>query len=303
MNLLEQLKNRIPSLQTSTMIEQINKGFSNDNKYVVKMADGKKYLLRTAAIDQYERKKSEFNLITDLQNYCIQSPQPIAVGKIEELNLCYYLLSYIEGEDARELLPFYSIQDQYKIGLSAGIDLAKIHAVRAPASIDHWYDRIMKKHQKYVKAYWSCGLKIRGDYEVINFIDKNERLLINRPSRIQHDDFHVGNIIVENRQYAGIIDFNRYDWGDPYHDFLKVGLFSREVSIPFSIGQINGYFNEEIPEDFWTLYSIYLGMSIFSAIVWTIKVVPENLNEMIERIYQILEEHKNFELTKPIWFK
>ncbi|KOP71133.1 aminoglycoside phosphotransferase family protein [Cytobacillus solani] len=303
MNLLEQLKNRIPSLQTSTMIEQINKGFSNDNKYVVKMADGKKYLLRTAAIDQYERKKSEFNLITDLQNYCIQSPQPIAVGKVEELNLCYYLLSYIEGEDARELLPFYSIQDQYKIGLFAGIDLAKIHAVRAPASIDHWYDRIMKKHQKYVEAYWSCGLKIRGDYEVINFIDKNERLLINRPSRIQHDDFHVGNIIVENRQYAGIIDFNRYDWGDPYHDFLKVGLFSREVSIPFSIGQINGYFNEEIPEDFWTLYSIYLGMSIFSAIVWTIKVVPENLNEMIERIYQILEDHKNFELTKPIWFK
>ncbi|WP_102272993.1 aminoglycoside phosphotransferase family protein [Cytobacillus massiliigabonensis] len=303
MNLLEQLQNRIPFLQTSTMIEQINKGFSNDKKYVVKLADGKKYLLRTAAIDQYDRKKSEFDLITDLQNYRIQAPFPIEVGKIAELNLSYYLLTYIEGEDARDLLPFYSTKDQYEIGLSAGFDLAKIHAVQAPAKVDRWYSRIIKKHQDYIEAYRICGVKIRGDHEVIEFIDKNEQFLINRPNRFQHDDFHVGNIIVKDRQYAGIIDFNRYDWGDPYHDFLKVGLFSREVSIPFSIGQINGYFNKEIPEDFWMLYSIYLGMSIFSAIVWTIKVAPHNLNEMIERSYLILEDHKNFELIKPVWFK
>lgn len=303
MNLLVQIKDKIPSLQSSIMIEQINKGFSNDKKYVVKMADGKKYLLRTAAIDQYDRKKSEFDLITDLQNYCIQSPYPIEVGRIEELGLSYYLLTYIEGEDARDVLPLYSVQEQYEIGLAAGEDLAKIHNVRAPALIEPWYSRIIKKHQKYVEAYQTCGVKIQGDDKVIQFIDKNEQFLIKRPNRFQHDDFHVGNIIVENRKYAGIIDFNRYDWGDPYHDFLKVGLFSREVSIPFSIGQINGYFNDEIPEDFWTLYSIYLGMSIFSAIVWTIKVAPRNLYEMIERSYQILEDHKNFEIIKPVWFK
>ncbi|WP_313799905.1 aminoglycoside phosphotransferase family protein [Cytobacillus sp.] len=303
MKLLEGFQKRIPFLQTSTMMEQINKGFSNDNKYVVKMADGKKYLLRTAAINEYDRKKSEFDLLADLQNYCIRSPDPIEVGRIEELGLSYYLLTYIEGEDARDVLPLFSTQEQYEIGLAAGKDLAKIHTVRAPASIEPWHSRIIKKHQKYVEAYQTCGVKIQGDDKVVQFIDKNEQSLTKRPNRFQHDDFHVGNIIVENRNYAGIIDFNRYDWGDPYHDFQKVGLFSREVSIPFSIGQINGYFNEEIPENFWTLYSIYLGMSIFSAIVWTIKVSPETLNEMIERCYQILEDHKNFEIIKPIWFK
>jgi hypothetical protein len=28
-------------------------------------------------------------------------------------------------------------------------------------------------------------------------------------------------------------EFYRYDWGDPIHEFYKLALFSREVSIPF----------------------------------------------------------------------
>lgn len=41
--------------------------------------------------------------------------------------------------------------------------------------------------------------------------------------------------------YSMRLVFNRMNWGDPIHDFLKAGMFSSEVSIPFSIGQIKGY--------------------------------------------------------------
>ncbi|MCE7792052.1 aminoglycoside phosphotransferase family protein [Salipaludibacillus sp. CUR1] len=37
-----------------------------------------------------------------------------------------------------------------------------------------------------------------------------------RPNLFQHDDFHLGNIIVNNKKFAGVIDFNRYDWGRSY---------------------------------------------------------------------------------------
>jgi aminoglycoside phosphotransferase (APT) family kinase protein len=67
----------------------------------------------------------------------------------------------------------------------------------------------------------------------MEFIEKNERYIKNRPNLFQHDDFHAGNIIVKENRYAGVIDFNRYDWGDPIHEFYKLALFSREVSIPF----------------------------------------------------------------------
>lgn len=303
MDAIEQLRERISSLQACTKIEVIQKGFSEDIKYVVHFIDGKKYLLRTAAIELYPRKKEEFNILRNLQKFDAQTPNPIEIGEIPDLGLCYYLLSYIEGGDARDLLPSYSSSIQYEIGFRAGKDLKKINAIQASSSIDSWYERKMKKFKNYFDAYRSCGIKINSDNKVIEFIEKNERSLINRPNHFLHDDFHVGNLIVKDAQYAGVIDFNRFDWGDPYLEFLKVGLFSREVSIPFSIGQIHGYFNNEIPNNFWLLYSVYLGMELFSAIVWTKKVVPEKLDEMIERIEQIVEDHKGFELTKPIWFK
>ncbi|MDQ0257325.1 aminoglycoside phosphotransferase (APT) family kinase protein [Evansella vedderi] len=36
-----------------------------------------------------------------------------------------------------------------------------------------------------------------------------------RPVVLQHDDFHCNGL------YNGMIDFNRFDWGDTWHDFYK----------------------------------------------------------------------------------
>lgn len=303
MDAIEQLREKIPSLQASTKIVVIHKGFSNDVKYVVHFEHGKKYLLRTATIDQYPRKKEEFEILCKLGSHDVQTPNPIDIGAIPDLGLCYYILSYIEGEDARDFLPSYSSSVQYEIGFNAGKDLKKINSIQAPASIGPWYERKMIKFKNYFEAYRTCGITFSGDNKVIEFIEKNERALMNRPNHFLHDDFHVGNLIVNDGKYAGVIDFNRFDWGDPYFEFHKVGLFSKEVSIPFSIGQIRGYFINEIPNHFWQLYSVYLGMEFFSAVVWTNKVAPEKLAEMLERLEHILEDHKGFELTKPIWFK
>lgn len=74
------------------------------------------------------------------------------------------------------------------------------------------------------------GIKIDNDDKVINYIESNAHYLKDRPNQFQHDDFHLENIILKDKKYAGVIDFNNYDWGDPFHDFVKVSLFSRETS-------------------------------------------------------------------------
>lgn len=56
----------------------------------------------------------------------------------------------------------------------------------------------------------------------INHLPKN---MINEcPCHIEcflfvHNDFHAGNIIVNNGKYAGVIDFIRCGLNDPYHEF------------------------------------------------------------------------------------
>jgi hypothetical protein len=44
-------------------------------------------------------------------------------------------------------------------------------------------------------------------------------------------------------------------------------------------------------------------MTIFSTVVWSLRVAPEQLDKMIERISVVLEDHKNFELLIPTWYK
>ncbi|WP_078547688.1 aminoglycoside phosphotransferase family protein [Litchfieldia alkalitelluris] len=300
---LETLKNNVSFFKTANHIKRLTKGFSPDHKYIVSDQNGIKYLFRTADLEHFERKKLEFEIMKDIEKLRVRSPKTYEIGKIKDLGICYYILSYIEGEDARDKLPEYSAEIQYKIGLEAGRDLAKMNTYPAPSLILEWSEHIYKKYNRYLEAYKTCGIKLRNDEKIIHFIEENKHYLMGRPNCFQHDDFHVGNIIVIDENYAGVIDFNRFDWGDPIFDFVKVALFSREISIPFSIGQINGYYEGEIPENFWRLYSIYVAMSIFACVVWSKDYTPELLDEMLNRLYMVLEDHRYFEYTEPQWFK
>jgi len=84
---------------------------------------------------------------------------------------------------------------------------------------------------------------------------------------------------------------------------VKVGIFSAEVSVPFSVGQIQGYNNYSEPDDeFWQLYSLYLAMTLISSVVWVLKVKPDELDSMMMKIHKVVEDHNNFELTVPKWY-
>ncbi len=295
------IKGQIPLLQDSC-IEQINKGYSSDKKYIVHLNNNRKFLLRLFDLNEYELKLNEFSCLEKMRNFEVKCSRPIEIGKLSQVG--YMLLSFIDGHDALEQFPNLSDREQFNIGYEAGKELKKIHLYIAPKHISPWHERKAKKHKKYLDEYFACGMRIKNDDYIIKFIEQNIKLIKERPNVFQHDDFHVGNIIINDKKLAGVVDFNRYDWGDPIHEFLKVGIFSREVSIPFSIGQIKGYHNNNEPDElFWRLYSLYLAMSVFSTVIWTLKVIPEDINEMLNKIYMFLEDHNYFNKIKPSWYK
>ena len=297
------LVDRIKVIQNSTRVTRLSKGFSSDKKYVVMDESGNKYLLRISNMERYDRKKVEFQVLSEIRKYKVQSPQPIDLGIIKEHGICYSIYSYIEGEDAKNSIQLFNEKEQYEIGVEAGKDLARIHLHPAPSNVSSWYERTIQKHSRYIGEYKKSGIKIKNDEQILGFIESNYHHLKNRPNQFQHDDFHLENIILKDNKYVGVIDFDSYDWGDPFHDFVKVAFASRVDSVSFSVGQMDGYFDNNIPEDFWRLYSIYSAMVMFSSVVWSIKKYPEQLDKFIERIQLILEDHKNFELLKPIWYQ
>ncbi|GAA0375685.1 aminoglycoside phosphotransferase family protein [Bacillus horti] len=299
---VEQLILHIPLLKNAKRITQINKGYSHDQKLLVLLENDEKALLRLAKQEEFKAKEQEFQHLEALQGFGVKCPQPLAVGRIPELDYCYFLLSFLEGEDAQEELPQLEEGVQYRIGLEAGQDLARIHQYVAQSNLPSWYETKSKKSDRYIEAYKNCGITFPYEKETLQFIAENSKYMKDRPNLFQHDDFTCGNLIVKDQSYGGVIDFGRFDWGDPIHEFIKVGLFSTEVSIPFSIGQIKGYFKEGIPEYFWRLYTLYMAMAVISSIVWNNKFFPEQNDEMLARLIRVTEDHKGFQELKPTWF-
>lgn len=299
--MFESLLKQIPLLNNRKSVTPITKGFSFDKKYIVELP-AKKVLVKLFEREVYERKKAEFVILEKMRELEIPCPEPLAIGMTETEG--YMITSYIEGEDGREEIQKYPESVQFQIGVKAGKVLRQIHHLMAPKDVVPWHTRKEIKHANYMKEYFACGVRIKHDERIMKFIDEHLHLMKNRPNVFQHDDFHLGNMIVHNKQFVGVIDFDRFDWGDPIHDFLKIGIFSREDSIPFSIGQIKGYIHGLEPnDDFWQLYSLYLAMCVFSSVVWTVKTIPEQLDDMLNKIYTFLEDHDYFERIKPKWYE
>ncbi|ACT04634.1 aminoglycoside phosphotransferase family protein [Paenibacillus sp. JDR-2] len=294
----------IPELQDGMKLEAIQKGYSGDSKYIAYDRHGEAvYVLRTYALEEEARKQQEFRVLEQLREQEVMCSLPIAMGKLEELSLGYMLLSYIEGGDAIDELPALSVSRQYEIGLQAGAELRKINRIEAPASIEPWETRVLAKYRRYREGYEQSGVTVAFEGQLFAFIEANLGLLKGRPNRLQHDDFHTGNLIVKDRRLSGVIDVNRFDWGDPVHEFLKAGFFSVEASIPFAVGQIDGYYGEgELEDSFWALYSLYIALTILSSIVWILRVRPEELGDMLARVKKVWEDHDGFERLVPKWY-
>ncbi|HEY3250627.1 MAG TPA: aminoglycoside phosphotransferase family protein, partial [Ignavibacteria bacterium] len=262
------------------------------------------YLLRTFDIKYFNTKKNEYDALLKMKELDVKCSRPLDLGNIKNHQIGYMLLSYIEGNAAEEELPLYSEEEQYSIGLEAGRELSKMHQYKTPPLIPSYYVRKTAKHKFNMNEYYDTEVKVKDDHKIISFIEENIGLIKGRPDVFQHDDFHVGNIIVSNKKLSGIIDFNRIDWGDPVHEFMKTGFFSAAVSVPFSIGQVRGYYNHVEPDvNFWKLYSLYVAMCVFASVVWIRRTRPEETGQMIEKIYKVLDDHDYFEQIIPKWYE
>ncbi|MED2234048.1 phosphotransferase, partial [Bacillus thuringiensis] len=151
MKIITARQNNIQIVKDAANIEEISKGFSPDKKYVITNANNEKYLFRTGDIKEYERKKIEFQILNEMVKRNVQVQRPIEIGILEEEGVCYSIFSYLEGEDAKKLLPTYSPKEQYDIGIEAGKDLAKMHTYEAPNDILTCHERAMKKDSKYLE--------------------------------------------------------------------------------------------------------------------------------------------------------
>ena len=279
--------------------EPINKGWSCDKKYLVTTADGIKYLLRITPSEKSANREKMYLMQKEVEKLGVPMCKPVDFGACDEG--IYILQTWIDGKDAEEVIPYLADSEQYALGLEAGGFLSKIHSIPAPSNQPDWERRINDKADLRIRKYNECELKYDNGQAFIDFINANRYLLKNRPQCYQHGDYHIGNMMIENGKIA-IIDFDRYDFGDPWEEFKSI-TWCAQASPLFASGMVNGYFDNDVPMEFWKLLAFYISLGTITSLPWAIPYGEGEIKTMRSLAKEVLEWYDNMQNPVPKWYK
>lgn len=280
--------------------ELIEKGWSNDKKYCVTDENGEKYLLRISSIEQLEYKKAEFENMNQIFKLGIPMCEPIEFGICDEG--VYSLQSWIEGKNAEEVIPILSDKQIYAYGVEAGKVLKKLHTIPAPKEVEDWELFFNRKMDRKIEIYNKCELKYENGEAFIKYIEANRHLLKNRPQTYQHGDYHVGNFMIDINEQLVVIDFNRNDYGDPWEEFNRI-VWCVQASPLFATGMVDGYFDGNVPMEFWKLLALYISSNTLSSFPWAIPFGQAEIDVMLNQAKNVLGWYDNMKNPVPNWYR
>lgn len=278
----------------------VEKGWSGDRKFCALTEDGTKYLLRISSPERLDRRKREFAQMCRVAALGIPMCQPVEFGLCDEG--VYAIHSWIEGEDAEQPVLAMGPSAQYRYGLDAGRILAKIHSIPAPADAPDWETRFNAKIDRKIALYENCPLKYAtGSEEFLRYLARNRHLLHGRPQSYQHGDYHIGNMMLNRKGVLTIIDFDKDDYGDPWEEFNRI-VWCAEAAPAFASGMVDGYFDGEVPEEFWRLLALYICSNTIGSLPWAIPFGEEEVRVMRRQAAAVLRWYDNMNRIIPEWY-
>lgn len=79
--------------------------------------------------------------------------------------------------------------------------------------------------------------------------------------------------------------------------------FSRGISIPFARGQIDGYFDGDLPDNFFPTLRLYIAFIAISSIPWAIPFDDREIKTMLDIAKCSNEDFNGFKSCIPVWYR
>ncbi|HEL1640020.1 TPA: phosphotransferase [Streptococcus suis] len=277
----------------------LTKGWSADQKYQVQLEDGRYGLLRIAERTAYETKQAEFRLVQSLFRQDLPVAEPLSFWA-DDLSV-YTLYEWVEGQDMNEVASSLSEQTLYELGCQSGQFLRTLHALPIDQSQRDWNSFYQAKIDNKLAAYHAASHSYPNGQAMIDFVQANRHLLEGRPIAYHHGDFHTGNFLLGRDGKLKILDFDRYDIGDPWEEFNRL-IFTADLSPAFARGQVDTYFEGPVPEEFWKLMALYVTVNSLGALSWAERVDLEQIPLMKNQVAKISEWYADFTCLVPNWY-
>lgn len=279
--------------------QPLTKGWSTDQKYKVQLEDGRFGLLRIAERPAYEAKRLEFQLVENLFGLGLPVAEPLSFWA-DDLSV-YTLYEWVEGQDMNEVAYSLSDSDMYDLGCQSGQFLRNLHALPIDQSQRDWNSFYQAKIDSKLAAYQVASHSYPNGQAMIDFVQANRHLLEGRPIAYHHGDFHTGNFLLGRDGKLKILDFDRYDIGDPWEEFNRL-IFTADLSPAFARGQVDSYFDGAIPEEFWRLMALYVTVNSLGALSWAEQVDPDQVPLMKEQADAVWTWYQGYSRLQPSWY-
>lgn len=268
-------------------VDPFNKGWSDDDKYIVMTDDGKKNLLRLSDAGDATRCERQVHIIKQAIVKKIPTQRLIAHGYCLNNTKYFILLEWVDAGDAETTLLHYSDAEQYALGRQAGDYLREIHQFSSTVQPkDNWDELFNRKIDKKLELYKNCELKYDNDVLMLQRIGTLRKKLSDVGQVVHHGDYHLGNMLIDNNQQLYIIDFDRHDIGDPWEEFNRLP-FSYDVSPRFATGLVDSYFEDDVPELFWEMLCLYITTNALSALPWAMRFGEAEITTMQQQTESI----------------
>jgi aminoglycoside phosphotransferase (APT) family kinase protein len=66
---------------------------------------------------------------------------------------------------------------------------------------------------------------------------------------------------------------------------------------------VDGYFDGDIPQEFWQLLALYICSNSLGSLPWAIPFGEEEINVMRRQAAQVLKWYDNFRTVIPNWYQ
>lgn len=65
---------------------------------------------------------------------------------------------------------------------------------------------------------------------------------------------------------------------------------------------INGYFDNDVPTEFWELLALYISSNALSSLPWAIPFGRSQIQVMVNQAKDVLSWYDNMKNTVPTWY-
>ena len=164
-----------------------------------------------------------------------------------------------------------------------------------------WFQTYQGRVAHYIELYRRCGYTFDGDDVIISFLRTQRHCIGERPTALMHEDFQTDNMVISPDGELYMIDFQMCGETDPYLVMTGAGV-SAMYSVPFAMGQIDGYFGKTVPEDFWQKYRYYMLAEMLYAFTVGVKMEEER-EETLHMFDNEIKRIKYQGSPIPMWYQ